>query len=371
MNNLHRYIGNVALTLGLTFATSSVLTSAAVAQGTQDEPEAAANALAQTFFACYVEDVGAMYLIKLPGLPTACLSANHKVVSWTEGAGVTVADGSITTNKLADGAVTAAKLAPGAVPGVADESIGTQQLADDAVTTPKIADGTVTAAKLAPGVITGIANGSVDTQHLADDAVTAAKLADDAVDTDIIADGSIAAADIGVGQVGTSEIADGSVSSADIQNGTITQADMAAGSVGFATIIDESINANKLRPNSVNSDEIATGAVGADEIATGAVGAAEIAANSVRGSELSVGYTRVLSAPTAVDVRRTISVDCPAGLEVVSGGWHFTPSTGGAPANINGMWSYPVDDNTWSVRLENNVATDGIVTVIAICADLK
>jgi|GEM_PF-4319038 len=92
------------------------------------EPAAAQGT---TYFACYVPTVGAMYLIKLPGLPTACLSTSHQQVSWTDGAAL--ADGSITTPKLADGAVTSPKLAAG--------SVGTVQLADGSVTTAKLASG--------------------------------------------------------------------------------------------------------------------------------------------------------------------------------------------------------------------------------------
>lgn len=43
----------------------------------------------QTFQACYVPDVGAMYLINLDGLPTSCLSETHQEITWTEGGGVT------------------------------------------------------------------------------------------------------------------------------------------------------------------------------------------------------------------------------------------------------------------------------------------
>ncbi|UCG89515.1 MAG: hypothetical protein JSW71_07065 [Gemmatimonadota bacterium] len=94
----------------------------------------------QTFFVCYVPDVGAMYLIQLPGLPTECLSVSHVEISWTEG-GTEVADGSITTLKLADGAVTTPKLANAAV--------GTPELADGAVTEVKLSTSVVTARALA------------------------------------------------------------------------------------------------------------------------------------------------------------------------------------------------------------------------------
>jgi trimeric autotransporter adhesin len=44
---------------------------------------------AQTFTACYVPAVGALYLIQLEGLPSACLSEAHVQISWTEGNGET------------------------------------------------------------------------------------------------------------------------------------------------------------------------------------------------------------------------------------------------------------------------------------------
>lgn len=74
-------------------------------------PARPAQAQEQTFYACYVPDVGAIYLIKLEGLPGECLSTGHVEISWTEGGSATIPDNSITTAKLVDLAVTTAKLA--------------------------------------------------------------------------------------------------------------------------------------------------------------------------------------------------------------------------------------------------------------------
>lgn len=130
-----------------------------------------------TYTACYVPDVGAMYLIQLPGLPTECLSVSHLEISWTDG-GTEVADGSITTIKLADGSVTTAKLV------------------DLSVTSAKLANGAVTAAKLMSNSVSGIA----------------------------VQDGSITAADLASNSVGTAELMTGSVTTPDIQNGAVTRA---------------------------------------------------------------------------------------------------------------------------------------------------
>jgi len=45
----------------------------------------------QTFRACYVPEVGAMYMIGFSGLPMECLSSEHVEIGWSEG-GASVAD---------------------------------------------------------------------------------------------------------------------------------------------------------------------------------------------------------------------------------------------------------------------------------------
>lgn len=103
----------------------------------------------------------------------------------------TVANGSITSEKLADGAVTTAKLSDGAV----TEEI----LADDVVTTAKI----------------GAA------------AVTGAKLADDAVTEEILADAAVTGAKIAPGAVGSTQLDVGAVTTVKLSNGAVTKEKLA------------------------------------------------------------------------------------------------------------------------------------------------
>lgn len=110
-------------------------------------PGAWLSAQGTTFNACYVPNVGAIYLIKIAGLPQNCLSGSHIEISWTDGS-PNVADGSIVTVKLADGAVTTVKLA--------DLAVTAAKLAAGAVGTAQLADGAVTSAKLAPNVPIGV-----------------------------------------------------------------------------------------------------------------------------------------------------------------------------------------------------------------------
>ncbi len=236
----------------------------------------------QTFHACYVPNVGAVYLIRISGLPSACLSASHVEISWTEGAGE-IEDGAITTAKLADGAVTAAKIASEAVGSqqVADNSLTAGDLAPNAVGTSEIADGAVTAAKLEAGAVT-IPNGAITTAKLANDAVTTAKIADGAVTaaklesgavtipngsitTEKIADGAVTAAKLAPGSV---PIPDGSITTAKLANGAVTAAKIAEGAVGPAEVLNNSLTATDLAPSSVTASELASGAVGLSNLDT-------------------------------------------------------------------------------------------------------
>lgn len=156
---------------------------------TLQHPVGAQNA---TFTACYVPQVGAMYLIKRTGLPNACLSTAHVEISWTEGG--PLADGSVTTAKLSDGAVTMNKLAFDPATQVElDANKAELQSSGTVNATSNPVDWT----KL-KGVPTGFADGvdntggtssdldcvaCVATVELADLAVTLAKIADGAVTT--------------------------------------------------------------------------------------------------------------------------------------------------------------------------------------------
>lgn len=101
----------------------------------------------QTYEACYVPGVGAIYLIKQADLPAACLAEGHIAFRWTDGA---AADGEITTAKLADGSVVTVKLADAAVTAVklAAAAVGPAALADGAVSEAKLAFDAVTQAEL-------------------------------------------------------------------------------------------------------------------------------------------------------------------------------------------------------------------------------
>lgn len=131
----------------------------------------------QTFRACYVPQVGAMYLLDLPGLPTECLSEEHEVIEWTEGGG---AGGPVDTDDLVDGAVTGPKLATGAVGSmqIADGQVREADIGVEAVSSDHIQFGAVQSADIAIGAVQDyhVADGAVGSNELALRSVTGAHL---------------------------------------------------------------------------------------------------------------------------------------------------------------------------------------------------
>lgn len=101
---------------------------------------------------------------------------------------------------VADGSITAQKLANGAVVN--------EKLGEKAVTAEKIADGAVNTQQIAALAIT--------TATLADLCVTAGKLANKAVTTDKIMEGAVTADKIGAGAVSTAKIGAGAVTKAKL-----------------------------------------------------------------------------------------------------------------------------------------------------------
>jgi hypothetical protein len=378
----------------------------------------------QTIDACYVPDVGAIYLIGLPGLPTECLSPTHEPISWTGGGAL--ADGSVTAVKLADGAVITVKLADGAVT--------TAKLAFDPATQAELdthtgsgdhdgryftqtelsSAGTINTAAnpvdwsrlkgvpadFADGVDDGggIASdidcaGCVGSPDIATGAVTAAEIATDAVTAAEIADGAVTAAEIATGAIASAEIADGSVAAADLafDPATQTELDTHAGSADhdgryFTETELNSAGAINTTTNPVDwtrlknvpadfadgvddgggiaSDIDCAGCVGTPDIAAGAVTAAEIATGAVGSAEIADGDIAV--ADLAFDPATQTELDTHAG-SADHDGRYFTETELSSAGTINTLTN-PVD---WT-QLKNVPAdfADGSDDVGGTASDL-
>jgi hypothetical protein len=165
-----------------------------------------------------------------------------------------------------------------------------------------------------------IVDGTIRTVDLRDNAVAAGKIAPDAVDT--------------------TEIAENGVDSSDVAPDSLTAQDLAPNSVTSSEVADQSLTANDLGPDSVGSSELQAG--------------------SVRASELGTIIQVSNSTGIAAGANGGVSVDCPAGTTVISGG--------AQPANFGvEMTSSLRSGNGWLYQAKNQNGAASTLTVFAYC----
>jgi hypothetical protein len=165
-----------------------------------------------------------------------------------------------------------------------------------------------------------IVDGTVRTVDLRDNAVAAGKIAPDAVDT--------------------TEIAENGVESSDVAPDSLVAGDLAPASVGSSEVADQSLTANDLGPDSVGSSELQAG--------------------SVRAAELGAIVQASDSTAIASGGNASVSVACPAGTTVISGGntiSNYRIALAGSLRSGNG----------WQVHAHNYAATAETLTVFAYC----
>lgn len=175
-----------------------------------------------------------------------------------------------------------------------------------------------------------IVDGSVRTVDVRDNAVNAAKVAPDAI--------------------GNEELAENSVTSQQVVDETLTNADLGAASVTSSEITDGAVGSADVSDNSLT----------ANDLANDSVGAAELQASSVRASELG-GIIQV-SNEVAIkgDGNASTSVACPAGTDVISGGFR------GGFYQVQASGSYR-SGNGWHLDARNEANNDTKIEVYAYC----
>jgi hypothetical protein len=165
-----------------------------------------------------------------------------------------------------------------------------------------------------------IVDGTIRTVDLRDNAVAAGKIAPNAVEN--------------------TEIAENAVDSRAVAPDSLTAGDLAPNSVGTSEVTDQSLTANDLGPDSVGSSEIQAGAVRASEL----------------GTIIQVSN----STPIAAGANGSVSVNCPEGTAVISGG--------GQPANFGvEMTSTLRSGNGWQYQAKNQNGSASTLTVFAYC----
>jgi hypothetical protein len=146
------------------------------------------------------------------------------------------------------------------------------------------------------------------------------------------------------------------VRSDDIKDGQVKRPDLRASAVGSPQVADDSLGAADLAPDSVGSSEMAINSVGRPEIAVETIGAEELRAID---EVTQAGYV-------LVDATGTVTATCPAGEQIISGGF----ATGGASGTEWTVRNSRRSGNGWAVTATNpGAGPDGgnSLTAYAYC----
>jgi hypothetical protein len=182
--------------------------------------------------------------------------------------------------------------------------------------------------------------GSALAAGLAKNTVRSPQIVDGTIRTVDLRDNAVAAGKIAPNAVDTTEIAENGVESSDVAPDSLTAADLAPASVTSSEVADQSLTANDLGPNSVGSSELQAG--------------------SVRASELGPIIQVSNSTPITAGANGSVSVQCPEGTAVISGG--------AQPANFGvEMTSTLRSGNGWQYQAKNNNGAASSLTVFAYC----
>jgi hypothetical protein len=185
-----------------------------------------------------------------------------------------------------------------------------------------------------------IVNGTVRTVDLRDNAVNPAKIAPDAV--------------------GSEEIAENAVGSPEVATDSLTAGDLGAASVTSSEVTDQSLTSNDLGPDSVGSSEVTADAVGANEIAADSVGSSELQNSAVRAANMGP----IVQVSNSTEIKggdnASVSVACPAGTTVISGG----ARSGFYQVHLSGSYR---SGNGWLVDARSGAVGDTNITAYAYC----
>jgi hypothetical protein len=182
--------------------------------------------------------------------------------------------------------------------------------------------------------------------------------------------GSAFAAGIGKNTVRSPQIVDGTIRTVDLRDNAVAAGkiapnavdttEIAENGVESADVAPDSLTAQDLGPASVTSSEVADQSLTADDLGPNSVGSSELQAGSVRASELGPIIQVSNSTPIAAGANGSVSVECPAGTSVISGG--------AQPANFGvEMTSTLRSGNGWQYQAKNQNAAASTLTVFAYC----
>jgi hypothetical protein len=162
------------------------------------------------------------------------------------------------------------------------------------------------------------------------------------------------------GTVRTVDLRDNAVTSPKIADAAVTAADLGTDSVGSDEIAKDAVNSDEIAANAVASSEVADQSLTQDDLGPNSVGSSELQTGSVRASELGTIIQVSNNTAIAAGANGSVSVQCPAGTTVISGG--------AQPGNFGvEMTSSLRSANGWLYQAKNNSGGASTLTVFAYC----
>lgn len=172
--------------------------------------------------------------------------------------------------------------------------------------------------------------------------------------------GSAFAVGIAKNSVRSAQIVDGTVRTVDLRDNAINAQKIAPDSVGSEEIAENAVGSPEVAPDSLTTQDLGDASVTSSEVADQSLTATDLGPSSVASSELAAITVRTNTAKVAKGAAGSVSVDCAAGEQMLSGG--------GQPGHFGTeMTSSRPQGNGWLYQAQNNSGGEDTLTVFAVC----
>ena len=172
--------------------------------------------------------------------------------------------------------------------------------------------------------------------------------------------GSAFAVGIAKNSVRSAQIVDGTVRSIDLRDNAVNSPKIAPNAVGSEEIAENAVESPEVVQDSLTASDLGAASVASSEVADQSLTANDLGPSSVNASELGTVSLRTNSAKVAKGASGTVTVNCAAGEQVLSGGGqpgHFgTEMTSSRPAGEG-----------WTYQAVNNTGGEDTITAFALC----
>jgi hypothetical protein len=172
--------------------------------------------------------------------------------------------------------------------------------------------------------------------------------------------GSALAVGIAKNSVRSAQIVDGSVRGIDLRDNAVNAAKIAPSSVGSEELAENAVESPAVAPDSLTSQDLGAASVASSEVADQSLTTADLGPDSVNASELGTVTLRTNSAKVAKDASGSVSANCAAGEQVLSGG--------GQPSHFGTeMTSSRPSGNGWLYQALNKTGGEDTITAFVLC----